>query len=138
MRCPSNYNTKQREAVVEYIISQGNRNISAGQIVSHFQGGELSVGRTTVYRHLDKLTQLGKLRKYNIDGISGACYQYIDDEKDIEKHLLLKCDNCGELIRLDCNVINEIHEHIYQEHTFQVNSAKTVFYGTCESCFKSL
>ena len=133
MKRPSSYNTKQREAVLEYIVSLGNTHVTAAQIVSHFENEEVSVGRTTVYRNIDKLIQDGKLRKYNVDGIVGACYQYINDNEG-QQHLLLKCEDCGDLIHLDCDELDEIHQHIYQDHTFKVNTAKTVFYGKCETC----
>ena len=137
MKRPSSYNTKQREAVLEYIVSLGNTHVTAAQIFAYFENKEDSVGRTTVYRNLEKLVQEGKLRKYNVDGIVGACYQYANDTDGQKKHLLLKCEDCGELIHLDCDVLDDIHLHIYQDHTFKVNPTKTVFYGKCEDCFRS-
>ena len=137
MQRPSNYRTKQREAIYEYIVSLGNTHVSAVQIVSHFENETISVGRTTIYRHLDKLTQDGKLRRYSVDGISGYCYQYIDDMEEQQDHLLLKCEACGKLFHIDCMELNEIHRHIHQEHAFKVNTLKTVFYGKCASCADS-
>ena len=134
MKRPSNYHTKQREAVLDYIVSLGNTHVTAAQIVRHFENENVSVGRTTVYRNIDRLVQDGKLRKYSVDGIAGTCYQYIVDSEEQQKQLLLKCEDCGELIHLDCDELDEIHQHIYQDHTFKVNTAKTVFYGKCEAC----
>lgn len=134
MKRPSSYNTKQREAVLSYIISLKNTYITAAQIVNHFQNEDISIGRTTIYRHLDKLVQAEKLRKYNVDGAAGACFQYNDSKDDPQKHLLLKCEDCGDFFHLNCDVVNEVYQHIHQEHTFNVNTAKTVFYGKCESC----
>ena len=137
MNRPLSYNTKQREIILEYIVSLGNTHVRATQIVSHFGDKEISVGRTTIYRNLEKLAQEGKLRKYNVEGISGVCYQHVDDTVSEHKRLLLKCEDCGELIHLNCDALAEIHRHIYQDHTFKVNTAKTVFYGKCEACFNS-
>ena len=138
MNRPLSYNTKQREAILKYIVSLGNNHVTAAQIVNNFEDGKVSVGRTTIYRHLDKLVQEGKLRKYTVEGISGCCYQYVDNREQCGKYLLLKCENCGELIHLDCDALNNIHQHIYQKHTFQVNISKTVFYGKCEECFRRM
>jgi Fe2+/Zn2+ uptake regulation proteins len=137
MNRPSSYNTKQREAVLEYIVSLGNTHITAAQVVGYFENEEAPVGRTTVYRNLEKLVQEGKLHKYNVDGIIGACYQYVNVSDGQQQHLLLKCEECGELIHLNCEVLDEIHLHIYQDHTFKVNPTKTVFYGKCEDCFSN-
>jgi len=137
MKRPSSYNTKQHEAVLDYIVSLGNTHVTASQVVGYFENEEASVGRTTVYRNLEKLVQEGKLHKYNVDGIVGACYQYVNVSDGQHQHLLLKCEECGELIHLNCEVLDEIHLHIYQDHTFKVNPTKTVFYGKCEDCFSS-
>ena len=133
----TSYNTKQREAIANYIISLGNTHTTAAGVVSHFRNSEFSVGRTTVYRHLDKLVQEGILRKYSIEGIAGACYQYVRPSLNEQKRLLLKCEDCGELLHLSSNVLEEIHRHIYEDHTFKVNTARTVFYGKCEACFNA-
>ena len=137
MKRPTNYQTKQREAIFAYIVSHGNTHVTAAQIVSHFANAETSVGRTTIYRHLDKLIREGRLRKYSVDGIGGACYQYISDNES-RQPLLLKCEGCGELTHLACGVLDEIHQHIYQDHTFKVNTTKTVFYGRCAVCLHSM
>ena len=134
MKRPANYQTKQREAILAYVASLENRHVTAAQIVGHFALDETSVGRTTVYRHLDRLTRDGQLQKCNVDGIPGACYQYVSEPEANNEHLLLKCEGCGELIHLDCGELDEMHRHIFQEHTFRVNAAKTVFYGKCGAC----
>ena len=134
MERPLNYNTKQREAILSYVASLGSAHVTAAQIAEHFGKEDFPIGRTTIYRHLDKLTQSGKLRKYTADGISGACYQHMDDTKDCHVHLHLKCDSCGTLRHLDCSILSEIQNHISSEHSFQVNALKTVLYGKCEKC----
>jgi Fur family ferric uptake transcriptional regulator len=46
----------------------------------------------------------------------------------------LKCEECGALLHLECDLVNEIHRHILDRHTFQIDTTRTVFYGKCESC----
>lgn len=134
----SKYNTKQREALLKYIISIGNNHVTATQIINYFKDKKISIGRTTVYRHLYKLIQDGIVRKYNIDGISGFCYQYINNTEESENNLILKCYECGELYNLKCNIINESYNHIYENHTFQVDTKKTIFYGKCKPCLNNI
>ena len=129
----ANYKTKQSEAILQYIVSRGDAHITAAQIVEHFEKGEVSIGRTTVYRHLDKLTASGKVRRYITDGIAGACYQYVESE-DCRSHFHLKCENCGELLHLECEKINNLQHHVSASHAFQINMVRTVFYGMCENC----
>lgn len=134
MRRPKNYNTKQREAILSYLIQLSGEHVTAAQIASYFHEVETAIGRTTIYRHLDKMTESGDLRRYTTDGISGACYQFVDHPQNCPNHLHLKCETCGELKHLDCDMLHDIHHHVLNEHDFQINSLKTVLYGHCRDC----
>lgn len=135
MNRPANYNTKQREAVLAYIASIDDH-VTAIQVVEHFKNQDITIGRTTIYRHLEQLTKSGKVRRYTIDGITGACYQYLACADNPKTHLHLKCEDCGELLHMDCDMMNEIKHHIFDEHEFQINFMKTVFYGKCSYCLQ--
>lgn len=122
------YHTRQKEAVLAYLASLGDGHASATQIADHIA----PVGRATVYRILESLTESGTVRKYAIDGVSGACYQYIGGGEG--SHLHLKCEGCGELLHLHCDTVDNVRRHVLDEHAFQVNA--TVLYGKCEQCIR--
>ena len=134
MKRPANYQTKQREAILSYIVSLGGSHVTASRIVEHFKDHALPISRTTVYRHLDRLEESGKLRKYTLDGTSGACYQYAEQSHSCQEHFHLKCEDCGELLHLQCNTLEDIGRHVFEDHAFQVNPMKTVLYGKCRKC----
>ena len=136
MKRSGNYHTKQHEAVLNYIASLEGAHVTAAQIVEHFGKEGVPIGRTTIYRHLGKLTKNGKLRRYTTDGISGACYQYADSGEDCRVHFHLKCENCGRLLHVECETLNEVRQHIFDKHAFEVDALKTVFYGKCVGCFR--
>ena len=136
MKRPASYKTKQHKAILGYVASLGGAHVTAAQIAGRFESAEFSIGRTTVYRHLEKLTESGKLRKYTIDGVSGACYQYVSGAEGCGTHLHLKCEACGELRHLECETLSEIQRHVFDEHNFQVNAMKTVLYGKCAGCLQ--
>ena len=137
MKRTTNYKTKQREAILDYIASLNGTHATAAQIVEHFTNEDAPIGRTTVYRYLDKLTEIGKVRRYITDGISGACYQHIDNSNKCHSHLHLKCEECGELLHLECDILNELQLYIFDKHTFEVNALKTVLYGKCGNCLRN-
>ena len=138
MNHSANYNTKQREAVLNYVISLDGVHVTAAQIVEYFEKEAVPIGRTTVYRQLDKLTESGKLRRYTTDGVSGACYQYAGNSANCPVHLHLKCESCGELLHLECGAFTELERHVFDEHAFQVNALKTVLYGRCYNCLQAI
>jgi len=136
MTRPDNYKTKQREAVLGYIMSLNGSHVTAAQIARYFENKDAYIGRTTIYRHLDRLTESGRLRRYVTDGVSGACYQYAGDEKSNDSSLHLKCESCGGLSHLSCEALNALERHVSDEHAFRINSTKTVLYGMCGACLR--
>lgn len=136
-RRPSNYTTKQGEAVLAYIRSLKDRHVTASEIVEHFEKNDVSIGRTTIYRQLEKLVQDGKVRKYSFDLSAGACFQYVDECKFCEEHYHMKCENCGKIIHLQDEIMSAVAAHILRVHEFEVNVMKTVFYGKCRSCIQN-
>lgn len=133
MKRSSKYNTKQSRAILAYIISLDGRHTTVSQIASYFKSKESPIGIATIYRHLDRFVENGKVRKYTLDGISGACYQYMSNENDCHQ-VHLKCEECGAVIYLHCDIMDSVPKHMYQEHAFQINPMKTVFYGKCSNC----
>ncbi len=133
MERPEHYRTKQREAILRYIASLDGAHVTAAQIEKHFSKF-MPISRATIYRHLERFTQGGELRKYLTDGVSGACYQYTGEEHGDHAHLHLKCEGCGELLHMECGTLAELTRHIHNAHAFEVNAAKTVLYGRCLEC----
>lgn len=128
------YITKQRTQIIECLKKHKDKHITADELASLLSQEGEHVGRTTVYRTLDKLCRDGLLRRYELAGENCACYQYIDSADNCSEHFHLKCESCGELIHLGCHRLGELSGHIEEEHAFKVNNAKTVLYGTCAKC----
>jgi Fur family ferric uptake transcriptional regulator len=131
---PANYRTQQRELILDYMASLGDGHVTVQQMVLYFEKKEAAIGQTTIYRHLEKLVDDGKIRKYGLNDGKSACYQYINEDKICRGHFHLKCEDCGALIHLDCELLEKIQQHLLTEHDFQINMLKTVFYGKCKKC----
>ncbi len=126
------YKTKQRENILSCIKSFDGAHFTADELARRLQDGGFGVGKTTVYRCLDRMTGDGSVRKYLLGDKDSACYQYIAG--GCTEHFHLKCTCCGKLIHAECEYLSKIAEHIGQHHGFEVNSSKTVFYGICLEC----
>lgn len=127
----NNYNTKQRDEILEFFSKHRGRCFSAKDII---KSGEIKSGEATVYRTLSKLAESGVLKRFT-DGSAGACYQ-LAEGADCDKHFHLRCEKCGKLIHIDCEFMAEIKGHIEENHDFYVDLGKTVFYGLCGDCAK--
>jgi Fur family ferric uptake transcriptional regulator len=137
MEHPSVYKTKQREAILAFLSSLEGEHVTAAEIAAHFRDAGSAVGLTTVYRHLEKLTQAGLVTKYMIDGVSATCYQAVRGQ-ECREHFHLKCESCGALVHMQCDLLDQLAGHFREGHGFALNPGKTVFYGLCRNCEKSL
>ncbi|GHU13185.1 transcriptional repressor [Spirochaetia bacterium] len=129
----AHYQTRQGRRILDYMDSLGDRHVTVNQIVQYFRRQTPAIGQTTVYRHLEKLSADGMIRRYALEEGS-ACYQFVRGAAACQEHFHLKCEKCGELIHLECDVLDEIQQHLLQTHHFQINALKTVFYGVCKNC----
>ncbi len=127
------YNTKQRGATEAFLRKHSNRHFTVDSLLAALEDAGVKIGRTTVYRTLERLCNDGKVNKYASTSGEGVCYQYVSD-KACHGHFHLKCEGCGKLIHLECGRIDELGAHIARDHGFEVNKLKTVFYGVCKDC----
>ncbi len=128
------YKTKQSEELIEFLKQNKNRHMTAEEVYGELHSNGSTVGRTTVYRHLEKLYAEGAIRKFLTGDNSGACFQYVDNPEACHNHYHLRCNSCGRLIHTDCDFLNELAEHIKDEHSFYLDTEKTVIYGVCDHC----
>ncbi len=132
----STYKTKQKELLLDYLRSVKGTHITAGDVVRFFKERGSSIGQSTIYRQLEKLVDEGVLKKYIVDANSPACFEYIEAGSHVKDSVCFhcKCEKCGTLIHLHCDMLEEINGHLFSEHGFKVNAARTVFYGLCDKC----
>ncbi|MDR2808232.1 MAG: transcriptional repressor [Spirochaetaceae bacterium] len=135
---PKKYQTRQGDSVLAYMQSMGDCHVTIVEAMRHFDDLKIGISQTTVYRHLEKLTLEGKLRKYILSDGKSACYQYINDRGQCREHLHLKCEICGTLIHAEGDLLGEIDRQLLAAHSFQINALKTVFYGICKECLSDL
>ncbi|MCM1357931.1 MAG: transcriptional repressor, partial [Prevotella sp.] len=91
MKNDSGYKTRQKEKILDYLVKNKEKHTNVHEISEFLIEEGTPVGTATIYRQLDKLVDSGTVRRYNFDGKTGACYQYIEDEKDCHEHFHLKC-----------------------------------------------
>lgn len=128
------YRTKQREIILDYLKKCQSGHVTIDEVTDHLKSEGNKVGRTTIYRYMEKLTDEGFLRKYYIEEGCGACYQYQGKDSGCQSHFHLKCVKCGKLFHVSCDFLSQIEEHVFAHHHFRVDNSKTVLYGICEAC----
>ena len=134
MKEQKTYKTKQRTEVLNCLTANKEKHMTADEIVEQLKKSIAEVGKTTVYRTLEKLIEEGQVRKYISEEGKSACYQYVDENGECKQHFHLKCVRCGKLYHLECDYLTELERHVYEHHKFSVDNTKTVLYGICEAC----
>lgn len=127
------YKTKQGERILETLIRNEDRHLTAEEICVLLKEEGAAVGTATVYRNLEKLVAEGTIRRYRLDEGESACYQYIGDGS-CHEHFHLKCLGCGEVIHLECDYLDELNSHLLDHHSFHIDRTKIVLYGLCSVC----
>lgn len=130
------YKTRQMTELLTFLKSVGGNHVTVNDIRKYFEDKGISVGTTTIYRNIEKLVEEGLVTKYIIDGNSSACFQYIEKQEDFGKHISYhcKCEKCGKIIHMQCREIESLKQHMMEQHGFDLNELRTVFYGICSEC----
>lgn len=129
------YNTRQKRRISEFLEEHSLENFSVDDVVSqmHMQGDQ--IGRSTVYRYLEALSEMGNVRKYqNSQGLTQ--YQHFKDADSCTRHFHMLCKECGALLHVDCALMHSMSAHIAKEHGFTLDSRETVLLGICAMCGK--
>ena len=132
MQSTKNYQTRQGAAILAALREVGGHATADALYTAMCEAGQ-RVGRTTVWRQLEKLVERGVVQKYPGAPGERTCYQYVGDA-DCGSHFHLKCTACGKLIHLECGHMQALAGHVAREHGFRVDRFRTVFYGLCADC----
>ncbi len=136
MNPKSIYKTKQRNMIIEYFQKSDKEHICAGEICEYFKSQGSEIGKSTIYRQLEKLVDEGILNKHVVDNSTSACFEYVGSDGHVHEgncyHCI--CEKCGKLFHMHCGTIEGIEKHMLINHNFQIDPNRTIFYGTCEHC----
>ncbi len=129
-----NYNTRQSKLVYDFLENNPHKHFSAEEVYFALVSGGNNIGRTTVYRQLDKLCDENKARKFFSGDNNACCYQF--ESEHCHNHYHLKCSSCGTLIHTECDFLDKLTNHIFSDHQFKIDGSRTVLYGICQKCGK--
>ena len=122
--------TRQREDVLRKILeTKGHFEIE--DIVLDFKKQSLDVSRSTVYRTLNILKELGivnEVIKYKNKTLYEVALK--------EHHDHLVCEKCGRIIEFHSEEIEELQNKICKDYNFKPTFHRLEIYGVCEDCRK--
>ena len=127
------YNTEQRRQVIACLDKEADRYQTIDDILVTLRSAGSTIGRTTVYRTVEKLVADGEVAK--VTGVRGssASYKRLPEQGENAQGQLL-CVRCGRAFPLDCSMLQSFSDHIREHHGFVVDQRRTVICGVCEDC----
>ena len=121
--------TPQRLAVIKVMVASQDH-MTPDELYEKARRVNPAIGRVTVYRTLDVLSDLGLLCR--VHGQNG-CRSYLV-RKPVGHHHHLVCSGCGKVIDFtNCN-LDEMEKKLSQESGFDITGHLLEFYGLCHGC----
>jgi len=119
--------TPARSAVLD-TLQGDHEHFDPSTILERAKSSYPAIGRATVYRTLEMLTQIGVLRPI----YSGQnTVEFIWAEGG---HHHLICSDCGEVVEFEDCLAGEMTGRIEAEYGFKIRSHLLEFYGLCRAC----
>ncbi len=119
-----------RNAVVE-LLDRQDCALSAQQIDDLLRAQGRSVGRASVYRILELLTELRLVQRIDV-GQGVARYERHLPDGDHHHHLV--CDSCGQIEPFEDPALEQAIERVSSRLSFAVDDHDVVLHGACSDC----
>ena len=120
-------NTIQKE-LVRNAVYEMKRHVTANEVYEFIKEAYPTIGKGTVYRNLDILTEEGALRKIEVpDGPNRFDFT-------LNKHYHVRCVKCGNVSDVDMDEIPDLIERIHNTHGMKFLDYDILFKGICLKC----
>lgn len=119
--------SKQGEQIYETLLN----NVvhpSAEYIYDILRQANSNISLATVYRNLNKMAQIGRIKKIN--GLEDRAHF---DHNTFE-HYHFICLKCGRIYDIPCDIAPDIIKKAQEETGFKIESHDIVFNGICREC----
>jgi Fur family ferric uptake transcriptional regulator len=120
--------TRQRLLIANALAADG-RQLTAEQLYRSLRRHAPGIGRATVFRTLETLTDAGVARRLELDG---HVYAYVACLPAHHHHLA--CTSCGRVEEIDEAYIAPIARRLAADLGFEIDDARLDFYGRCAAC----
>jgi Fur family ferric uptake transcriptional regulator len=120
--------TDSRRAVVELALRR-EHHFSAAELYEDVKREAPSVGRATVFRTLDLLSNMQLLEKVHI---GEGCHSYVVCQSRHHHHLI--CNSCGMTVNFENCALNETLQQLAQQTNFDIRGHWLEVFGQCASC----
>ena len=124
--------TPQRLAIINAIEENKGKHLNTEEIYDIVKQRNPEMGLATVYRTLQMLDELEVVSSLNLEDGCVRYELYCDDGSHHHHHLI--CSNCGSVIEVEGDLLDQLEAKIEREYDFKIVDHKLKFYGLCSKC----
>ena len=121
--------------MLECLERRSGEALTAAELAEALRAEGSPVGLATISRQLERLEAAGRIHKGNTE--EGALYQYCSHPRD-PSCFLLRCEDCGRIVHLDCGHLEGLCSHLESAHHFRIDPRRTILKGRCEACMQEV
>ena len=116
--------------VVLAVLANNAEHMSAEQVVTAVEARDASIHRSTVYRTLETLADIGLVQHVHL-GHRPTLYHLTPVGGD---HVHLQCLSCGGIADAPIEVLTATAEHLSRAQGFRLDLGHVALSGTCAQC----
>jgi Fe2+ or Zn2+ uptake regulation protein len=121
--------TNARLTVLEIVCSD-HAHLTSAEVLERAASGENPIGRASVFRTLELLTDLAIIRPTYLR--PGTPHYIVMPEGGHHAHII--CPKCQRVIEIDDCEIEDLLEEIVARHDIKISGHLLELYGECEHC----
>lgn len=121
--------TAQRELIADVLFAAGGH-LSVDDIEAQLRARGAHVGKATVYRTLDLLTESGMV----VERDFGEGFHRYEKMRGARHHEHLICVRCGKVIEFTNERLERMKALIAEEYGFRHHHHRLEIFGTCPEC----
>ena len=122
-------NTFQKAMTMDAVMRLANHP-TADEVYDFIKEKYPQISRTTVYRNLNKLCDLGELARVKV---SGSADRF---DHNLMPHYHFICTECGDMCDLDIPYMEELNKIAHGLGGRNVNAHQIMFDGVCAGCIE--
>jgi Fe2+ or Zn2+ uptake regulation protein len=120
--------TGQRQLLLQLIEEHGGH-LDAHELYRLASERNPRLSLSTVYRTMNLLRDLGLVDEVHL-GEDHHHYEL----KPKAQHCHLICAECGTVVEIGCDLVEELKETVARQHDFEITEARVDLVGLCASC----
>ena len=124
--------TPQRRAILNGFLQNEGRHLTVEEIYDDVKEQCPEIGLATVYRTVLLLEEMGII--YRLDLEDGCARYELVHENENHRHHHLVCSNCGDVIEVEEDLLENIENIIETQYNFKIMDHSVKFFGMCSKC----